>query len=51
MNTSQTDQDVDNRCRFCEQPVRWSTDYDEPHWVHVKAVDTIACPQYSGTAR
>ena len=34
-------------CEACGQPVRWSTSYDEPHWVHVKAADILSCPLYA----
>lgn len=34
-------------CTACHAPVRYSTAYDEPHYVHVRIVDTVACPMYA----
>lgn len=33
----------------CGQPLRWSTSYDEPHWVHTSAAAVMACPPMRGT--
>jgi hypothetical protein len=43
----QTDAAGNAYCTACDGPIRWSTSYDEPHWVHVRAQDTLACPVYS----
>lgn len=31
-------------CIWCDQPIRYSTSYDEPHWVHTSILATLNCP-------
>ena len=33
-------------CLWCGYDLRYSTSYDEPHWVHVASRATIECPGY-----